>query len=100
MADVVNITDVQQKLYERLKLSGWANILKGFLLSEDFRTILEYLYKESIQGRRFTPRIKQLFRAFEECPYKDLKLVIMGQDSYPYLNVADGIAFSCSNDKR
>lgn len=66
-------------------------------MSEDFDNILRQLLKEAQQGSRFTPVVKNLFRAFECCPYNNLKVVMMGQDPYPHLNVADGIAFSCSN---
>ena len=59
--------------------------------------ILTHLYEESEAGRRFTPVIKDLFRAFEECPYEDLKIVVIGQDPYPQAGVADGISFSCSH---
>lgn len=93
----VNLEDVQQKLYEKLVPSGWGNKLKTFILSDDFRSILETLLQESQAGNRFTPVIKQLFRAFEECPYNELKVVVIGQDHYPKANIADGIAFSCSN---
>lgn len=94
--ETVNITDVQNKVYEKLKPSGWGDKLKTFILSDDFRTILEQLLSEAKQGKRFTPMIKYLFRAFEECPYNKLKVVMIGQDPYPYAGVADGIAFSCS----
>jgi uracil-DNA glycosylase len=101
----VNLQDVRQKLYERLKPSGWGDKLKGFLLSNDFDSILQTLYKEAKDNKRFTPVVKQLFRAFEECPYNDLKVICIGQDPYPYpppgnelLPIADGIAFSSSND--
>lgn len=96
----VNLEEVQLKLYERLKPSGWADKLKGFLLSDDFKKILETLAEEVGNNQRFTPQIKQLFRAFEECPYSELKVVMVGQDPYPYPGVADGIAFSCANDGR
>jgi len=76
----VNLQEVQMKLYERLKPSGWGDKLKGFLLSDDFGKILEVLLAEARDNRRFTPVIKQLFRAFEECPYSDLKVVMIGQD--------------------
>lgn len=94
----VDLQEIQQKLYERLKPSGWADQLKGFILSEDFLSILQTLHKEATEGKRFTPALKQVFRAFEECPYNELKAVIVGQDPYPYQGVADGIAFSCGND--
>jgi len=100
MSETINLKDIQSKLYEKLKPSGWADKLKGFLLSEDFYKILEDLLKEAQDNKRFTPPLKQVFRAFEECPYNELMVVIIGQDPYPYPGVADGLAFSCSNDKK
>lgn len=93
----MTIKEIQQKLYERLKPSGWADKLKMFILSNEFEHILKTLYEDSQQGKRFTPVIKDLFKAFEECPYENLKVVVIGQDPYPQANVADGISFSCSH---
>jgi uracil-DNA glycosylase len=93
----VNIKEIQQKLYEKLKASGWGDPLKAFILSSDFEKILNFLLKESLNGRKFTPVLKQLFTAFEECPYDKVQVVMLGMDPYPYLGTADGIAFSCSN---
>jgi uracil-DNA glycosylase len=96
----ISISEIQAKLIERLQQSGWATFLKGFLQSSDFTQIIEYLVKENQEGRRFTPALKQMFRAFEECPVDKVKAVIIGQDCYPQVMVADGIAFSCSNTKK
>jgi uracil-DNA glycosylase len=96
MTQTVNLEEIKCKLIEKLSPSGWATKLRGFIQSSDFDAILETLYIEREQGRRFTPPLKDVFRAFEECPEKDLKVVIIGQDPYPHMNVADGIAFSCS----
>lgn len=94
----MQITEIQQKLYEKLKPSGWADVLKTFLLSREFYDILDVLYEQTKSGdRRFTPVLKDLFRAFEECPYDTLKVVMIGQDPYPKLGVADGISFSSSH---
>lgn len=95
--NTVDLEEIKLKLYEKLKPSGWGDKLKTFIMSEDFDAILKQLLKEAQEGKRFTPVVKQLFRVFEECPYNDLKVVMMGQDPYPHINVADGIAFSCSN---
>lgn len=113
--DAVNIDEVKKKLYENLKPSGWGDKLKSFILSEDFDKIMNTLLAEAKQGKRFTPVLKHVFRAFEECPLSKLKVVIIGQDPYPggplvtregkdgmirevsRFPVADGIAFSCSN---
>lgn len=110
LVEEINLEEVKLKLYEKLKPSGWANKLKTFILSEDFDKILQALLEDAKRGKRFTPVLKQVFRAFEECPYDKAKVVIIGQDPYPHgpqregrnpgMPVADGIAFSCSNDGR
>ena len=89
------LKETQHKLHERLKDSGWGNKLKTFTLGDDLLNILKYLAHQQLSDKRFTPTIKHLFRAFEECPYDDLKVVVIGQDPYPKEGVADGIAFSC-----
>jgi len=93
----IDIPTIKDKLYEKLKPSGWADILKTFMFSQDMDNILKKLYKESSGGFRFTPPLKQTFRVFEECPWKNLRIVFLGQDPYPQIGVADGMAFSCSN---
>ena len=95
MEQTINLVEIKEKLIEKLKPSGWANKLKGFIQSSDFDKILETLYNEREDGNRFTPPLKDVFRAFEQCPEKDLKIVFIGQDPYPQLGVADGMAFSC-----
>ena len=95
MEQTINLVEIKEKLIEKLKPSGWANKLKGFIQSSDFDKILETLYNEREDGKRFTPPLKDVFRAFEQCPETDLKIVFIGQDPYPQLGVADGMAFSC-----
>lgn len=93
----VNIEDVRSKIYEKLKPSGWGDKLKTFILSSDFEKILLTLLDEVKEGKRFTPPLKQVFRAFECCELNKLKVIMIGQDPYPQPYVADGISFSCSN---
>lgn len=92
----VNIEEIKEKLYIKLKPSGWGDKLKSFILSADFDKILNKLESETLEGKRFVPQIKYLFTAFEKCPYDKLRVVFIGQDPYPYINVPDGMAFSCS----
>lgn len=93
----MNLEEIKQKLFTKLEASGWDRIFKSFIFSTEFDSILNTLYRLSQEDKRFTPTLKQLFRAFEECPYNKLQVVIIGQDPYPQLGIADGIAFSCSN---
>ena len=97
MKSTINIEELKNKLYNKLKPSGWARILKDFIYSKDFEVIVKELAKQSGEGKRFTPTFKNMFRAFEECPYDKMKIVIVGQDPYPTPGVADGVAFSCKN---
>ena len=97
MTNQINLEDIKLKLVERLRPSGWADKLRTFLQSSDFDKILAELYNLREHGKRFTPPLKQVFKAFEECPHDKLKVIIIGQDPYFQLGVADGLAFSCSN---
>lgn len=97
MTESVDLLLIKQKLIDKLKPSGWSSKLRGFVMSSDFDVILDTLYRLREDGKRFTPPLKQVFRAFEECKVDDLKVVIIGQDPYPHLGTADGIAFSCGN---
>lgn len=100
MTQQINLEEIKCKLIERLQPSGWAQKLRGFVQSSDFDKILDTLYKMREDGKRFTPPLKQVFRAFEECPHDKLKVIMIGQDPYPHFGVADGLAFSCSNTKK
>ena len=99
MNQKLDLEEIKDKLYTRLENSGWSTKLRSFIYSAEFDKIITDLARLSNDGRRFTPPLKQMFRAFEVCPVNDIKVVILGQDPYPQIGVADGIAFSCSNTK-
>lgn len=80
MSETVNLEEIKEKLIEKLQPSGWAHMLRGFIQSSDFDKILDTLYKMRESGKRFTPPLKQVFRAFEECPLNKLKVIMIGQD--------------------
>ena len=96
MLENVNLQEVKEKLYVKLKDAGWSEYLKTFVLSSEMDKILETLLAEAMDNKRFTPKIKHLFRAFEVCSFDNVNVVMIGQDPYPQEGVADGVAFSCS----
>lgn len=100
MTTNININEIKEKLNTKLIESGWARVLRGFIFSNEFDTILLTLIKDSQEDRRFTPFIKYVFRAFEECPYDELKVVLIGQDPYNGIEQSDGLAFSCAFEKK
>ena len=89
------IDDTKTKLISRLQESGWGEVLRLFLNSEDFTKIIAKLYDLSTGDKKFTPPLKYVFRAFEQCAWSKTKVVMIGQDPYFTPGVADGIAFSC-----
>ena len=93
----INLQEIQRKLYEKVKNSGWGPAMVNQTMGHDFMKILQTLLRESQDGKKFTPKLKYLLKAFENCPYDKLKVVMIGQDPYPNVNVSDGMAFSCSN---
>tara|TARA_R110000868_G_scaffold96909_2_gene266558 strand:+ start:102 stop:815 length:714 start_codon:yes stop_codon:yes gene_type:complete len=97
MKQKLDIEEIKQKMFDKLQPSGWGKVLKSFIFSSDFDKIVSQLAVLAQDGKRFTPPLKSIFRAFEECPIDQLKVVIVGQDPYPHFGVADGISFSCSN---
>jgi len=100
MSENKTLKDIQYKLYKRLVPSGWGGKLKAFILSNEFYEILLELHSQSQNKKHFTPVIRDLFKAFEECPYDDLKVIMIGQDPYPQAGIADGISFSCSKTSK
>jgi uracil-DNA glycosylase len=97
MKQKLDIEEIKQKMFDKLQPSGWGKVLKSFIFSSEFDKIISQLAELATDGRRFTPPLKSIFKAFEECPIDQLKVVIVGQDPYPQFGVADGISFSCSN---
>jgi uracil-DNA glycosylase len=103
----INVEEIQKKLIDKLSNTEWYNTLNHFITKSEFAEIIEKLIYEVEEGKRFVPKIKNTLNAFIECDLKDLKVVIIGQDPYPWLyknhpdgTIADGIAFSCSNSMK
>jgi uracil-DNA glycosylase len=46
------------------------------------------------------PKGSQIFRAFDLCPFDEVKVVILGQDPYPTRGHAHGLCFSVEPDVR
>jgi len=91
----IDFKEIKTKLSNMISESGW-HVVDRYIFSNDFQKTLEFLVNDVNNGKRFTPKVKNFFRAFIECPHDKLKVVFVGQDPYPNLNVADGLAFSCS----
>ena len=73
--------------------NDWDNILSSEIKKDYFTNIIntvDNLYKE----KEIYPKKEDIFNAFE-IPYRDVKVVILGQDPYHGEGEAHGYAFSC-----
>ena len=59
-----------------------------------FAELASYLHAEKAAGKTVFPPGPQIFRAFELCPFNDVKVVILGQDPYHGYGQAMGLSFS------
>lgn len=71
----------------------WKEILFSEFEKEYFKSLICKIKIEYSQNQIY-PVGKNIFRAFDECRYSDLKVVILGQDPYHTDGVANGLAFA------
>ncbi len=73
--------------------NDWDEILKGEF-DKEYYTILRGFLKHEYATQKIYPPMYDIFNAFKETPYKDVKAVIIGQDPYVRPNQAHGMCFS------
>jgi uracil-DNA glycosylase len=76
--------------------SAWEPLLKEEFAKPYFKELRERVRKEYCSGAVF-PHPTRMFRAFDMCAPKDVRVVILGQDPYHTPGVADGLAFCLLN---
>lgn len=85
-------------------VGDWGAKLKDFFESPQCREIYSYLRERTRQGKVVLPSWQNTFRAFEKTPLRELKVIFLLSDPYPWRkngkDVADGIALSCGITKQ
>lgn len=76
------------------KYSTWTDVLGEEKTQPYFKDILKFLEQESNAGKTIYPPAKDIFNAFKETPYDQVKVVILGQDPYHNPGQAHGLSFS------
>ena len=71
----------------------WKAILEGEFRSPYFDELVSFVKSEYAAGEVF-PAARNIFRAFDRCPFDKLKVVIIGQDPYHGPGQAHGLCFS------
>jgi uracil-DNA glycosylase len=80
---------------------SWHPKIRPFIESAECDGIYDTLKKESVRGKKIAPLSSDVFRAFKETPYDDVKVVLMGMCPYHTIKggeyVADGLLMGCSH---
>lgn len=75
---------------------SWAEKLKGEFEKKYFADLTAFVKKEYKEGTVY-PAPKNIFRAFDLCPFNKVKVVILGQDPYHGVRQANGLAFAVND---
>ncbi len=78
---------------------SWAAHLTGEFEQAYFKELTDFVKKEYQDGKVY-PAPKNIFRAFDLCPFEKVKVVILGQDPYHGVGQANGLAFAVGVDTR
>ncbi len=72
---------------------SWRKELAGEFEKPYFKELTEFVKKE-YQNETVYPPPKYIFRAFDLCPFSEVKVVILGQDPYHGPKQANGLCFA------
>ncbi len=72
---------------------SWKNELKSEFEKEYFEKLTSFV-KQEYRSQTIYPPGKEIFRAFDQCDFDRVKVVILGQDPYHGPGQANGLCFS------
>ena len=78
---------------------SWAKHLQDEFEKSYFTELTTFVKKEYQEGKVY-PAPKNIFRAFDLCPFEKVKVVILGQDPYHETGQANGLAFAVDEKTR
>lgn len=73
--------------------SSWKKVLKGEFQKDYFVQLAAYIRQEYLTKSIYPPP-SSVFRAFELCPFDQVRVVIVGQDPYHGEGQANGLSFA------
>ena len=79
---------------------SWKEELKSEFPKTYFQQLTQFLKTEVLLGKKLYPPGPQIFRAFSETPFSNVKVVLLGQDPYHGPGQAEGLSFSVPAGQR
>jgi uracil-DNA glycosylase len=74
--------------------ASWNEVLRAEFEQEYFKNLVQFLKTEKLKGKVIYPEDKSIFNAFNQTPFQQVKVVILGQDPYHGDGQAHGLCFS------
>ena len=93
------LTKEQSTVLRSVMGESWFIALEDTLNSREFDELGQKLEAESKKYVVLPTTLKRIFNAFYSTPLDKVQVMICGQNPYHTIGVADGLAFSCSNNK-
>lgn len=78
---------------------SWKEHLSTEFQKDYFLNLVGFV-KKAYSSQRCYPPKKQIFAAFDSCPFENLRVVIIGQDPYHGFGQANGLCFSVNDGVR
>lgn len=75
-------------------MNTWTEAIGEEKTQPYFQHILQYVHQERLAGKIIYPPQNEVFNAFALTEFKEVKVVILGQDPYHGPNQAHGLSFS------
>lgn len=75
---------------------SWNERLRDEFAAPYFKQLVDFVHAEYRQGVCYPPG-RQIFNAFNLCPFDKVKVVILGQDPYHEEGQAEGLCFSVAD---
>jgi uracil-DNA glycosylase len=79
--------------------STWQQALQAEFEKPYFQQLIQFVKQEYTAAEVYPPG-RQIFHAFDECPFDKVRVVILGQDPYHGPGQANGLAFSVAEGMR
>ncbi|MDR0828862.1 MAG: uracil-DNA glycosylase [Prevotellaceae bacterium] len=76
---------------------SWQKVLANEFEKPYFENLVNFV-KAEYGTRQIFPPARQIFAAFDACPFDKIKVVILGQDPYHGLGQAHGLCFSVNEN--
>jgi uracil-DNA glycosylase len=77
-----------------MEVGDWKEKLSDIPKTEYFQNLINFLNLQAREKKTIYPPKRQWFKAFELTQFKDVKVVILGQDPYHNPGQAQGMSFS------